>query len=189
VGDLSTRPPLTHHPPASVEVPEPSTPQESSEDFKDGRDALGAQQCLKRPTGRQSPPAGSIDQRNNKRRREEILTSSDGELSFSERDFSDSDQGGHDNRHPKRRVSTNDFGASIWTLEEWRMLLTSGDTSDSKDLSEDDGKPQIHTDPSKSKTQWSAAEAQRTITRSLRILQGRSKEAPFRALKLPESIN
>jgi hypothetical protein len=58
-----------------------------------------------------------------------------------------------------------------------------------KDSSEDDGKPQIHTNPSKYKTQWSAAEAQRTTTRSLRILQGRRKEAPFRALKLPESID
>jgi hypothetical protein len=90
---------------------------------------------------------------------------------------------------PQRRVSTNGFGTSKWTLEEWRMLLTSGDASDSKDSSEDDGKLQIHTDPSKSKTQWSAAKAQRMITRSLRILQGRRKEAPFRALKLPESID
>jgi hypothetical protein len=110
----------------------------------------------------------------------------DGELSTYETDFSDSDQGVHDNRRLKRRVSTNDVGASKWTLEEWRMLLMSGD---SKDSSEDDGKPQIHMNPSKSKTQWSAAEAQRTIMRSLRILQGRRKEAPFRALKLPESID
>jgi hypothetical protein len=69
------------------------------------------------------------------------------------------------------------------------MLLTSGDASDSKDSSEDDGKQQIHTDPSKSKTQWSATEAQRRITHSLRILHGRRKEAPFRVLKLPKSIN
>jgi hypothetical protein len=58
-----------------------------------------------------------------------------------------------------------------------------------KDLSEDNGKPQIHTNPSKSKSQWSAADAQRSISRSLRILQNRKKEAPFRALKLPESID
>jgi hypothetical protein len=116
-------------------------------------------------------------------------SSSDGKLSSYETDFSDNDQGGHDNRRPKRCISTNDVGASKWTLEECRMLLTSGDASDSKDLSEDDGKLQIHMNPSKSKTQWSAAEAQRTISRSMRILQNRRKEAPFRALKLPESID
>jgi hypothetical protein len=76
-------------------------------------------------------------------------SSSDGELSSYETEFSDSDQGRHDNRRPKRRVSTNDVGSSKWTLEEWRMLLTSGDASDSKDLSEDDGKPQIHMNPPK----------------------------------------
>jgi hypothetical protein len=76
-------------------------------------------------------------------------------------DFSVSDQGGHDNRRPKRRITENDVGASKWMLEEWRMLLTSGDASDSKESSEDDGKPQIHMNPSKSKAQWSAADTQR----------------------------
>jgi hypothetical protein len=69
------------------------------------------------------------------------------------------------------------------------MLLTSGDASDSKDSSEDDGKPQIHMNPSKSKNQWSAADVQWSISRSLRILQNRRKEAPLRVLKLPESID
>jgi hypothetical protein len=69
------------------------------------------------------------------------------------------------------------------------MLLMSGDASDSKDSSEDDGKQQIRTNPSKSKSQWLAADAQRSILRSLRILQNWKKEAPFRALKLPESID
>jgi hypothetical protein len=69
------------------------------------------------------------------------------------------------------------------------MLLTSGNASDSEESSGNDGRPCTHTDPSKSKTMWSPEEAQRTITRSLRILQGRRKKAPFRALKLPESIN
>jgi hypothetical protein len=74
-------------------------------------------------------------------------------------------------------------------LEEWRMLLTSGDASDSKEPCEDDRKPQIHMNPSKSKAQWSAADAQRSISHTLRILQNRKKEAPFRSLKLPESID
>jgi hypothetical protein len=185
----------TRRPPASVEVPEPSTPQASSGDSEEGEDALGAQQHRKRTASRRSPPAGSLDHRHRKRRREEEVapdsTSSaeDGEMSSEETDFSVSDQGGHDNRRPKRRISANDIGASKWTLEEWIMLLTSGDANDSKDSSDDDGKPQIHPNPSKSKNQWSAADVQRSISRSLRILQNRRKEAPFRALKLPDSID
>jgi hypothetical protein len=88
---------------------------------------------------------------------------------------------------PKRRIAETDVGASKWTLEEWRMLLTTGDASDSKESSEDDGKPQIRANPSKPKAQWSAADMQRSIACSLRILQNRKKEAPFRALKLPDS--
>jgi hypothetical protein len=106
-----------------------------------------------------------------------------------ETDFSVSDQGGHDNRCSKRRIAETDVGASKWTLEEWRMLLTTGDASDSKESSDDDGKPQIRAKPSKSKAKWSAADTQRSIARSLRILQNRKKEAPFRALKLPDSID
>jgi hypothetical protein len=68
------------------------------------------------------------------------------------------------------------------------MLLITGDASDSKESSEDDGKPQIHANP-KSKAKWSAADMQRSIARSLRILQNRKKEAPFRSLKLPDSID
>jgi hypothetical protein len=59
-------------------------------------------------------------------------TSSDGELS-SETEYSVSDQGGHDNRCPKKRIAETDVGTSKWTLEEWRMLLTSGDASDSNE--------------------------------------------------------
>jgi hypothetical protein len=69
------------------------------------------------------------------------------------------------------------------------MLVTSGDASDSEESSGDDGRPRTHTNPSKSKIKWSAAEAQQTITRILKILQGRRKKALFRALKLPESID
>jgi hypothetical protein len=74
-------------------------------------------------------------------------------------------------------------------LEEWKMLLMTGDASDSKESSDDDGKPQIHAKPSKPKAKWLAADTQRSIARSLRILQNRKKEAPFRALKLPDSID
>jgi hypothetical protein len=66
------------------------------------------------------------------------------------------------------------------------MLLTTGD---SKESSDDDGKPQIRAKSSKPKTKWSAADTQRSIARSLRFLQNRKKEAPFRALKLPNSID
>jgi hypothetical protein len=58
-------------------------------------------------------------------------TSSDGELSSEETEYSVSDQGGHINRCPKRRIAETDVGASKWMLEEWRMLLTTGNASDS----------------------------------------------------------
>jgi hypothetical protein len=83
----------------------------------------------------------------------------------------------------------HDFGASKWTTEEWRLLLTSGDVSDSDETSVDDGRPRTHTNPSKSKTKWSAAKAQQQIKHSLKLLKGRKKEAPFRALTLPDSID
>jgi hypothetical protein len=111
------------------------------------------------------------------------------ELSSEETDFSVSDQGGHDNRRPKRRIAETDVGTSKWTLEEWRMLLTTGDASDSKESSDDDGNPQIRTKPSILKAKWSAADTQRSIARGLRFLQNRKKEAPFRSLKLPDSID
>jgi hypothetical protein len=115
-------------------------------------------------------------------------TSSDVELSY-ETEISVSDQGGHDHRRPKRRVTDSDVGASKWTLEEWRLLLTTGDASDSKESSDDDGKPQRCAKPSIPKAKWSAADAQRSIARSLRFLQNKRKEAPFRALALPSSID
>jgi hypothetical protein len=62
-------------------------------------------------------------------------------------------------------------------LEEWKMLLTTGDASDSKELSDDNSKPQIRAKPSKPKAKWSAADTQRSITRSLRILQNRKKKS------------
>jgi hypothetical protein len=58
-----------------------------------------------------------------------------------------------------------------------------------KESSDDDGKPQIRAKPSVPKAKWSAADLQRSITRSLRFLQNRKKEAPFRTLKLPDSID
>jgi hypothetical protein len=67
------------------------------------------------------------------------------------------------------------------------MLLTTGDANDSKESSDDDGKPQIRRKPSIPKAKWSAADTRQSIARSLRFLQNRKKEAPFRALKLPDS--
>jgi hypothetical protein len=69
------------------------------------------------------------------------------------------------------------------------MLLTTGDASDSKESSDDNGKPQIRMKPSVPKAKWSAADMQQSIARSLRFLQNRKKEAPFRALKLPDFID
>jgi hypothetical protein len=141
---------------------------------------------IARKLKRQSP-AGSIVHRHV----EEVYTSSDDELPSSERDAdpSASDQGGHDNRQPKRRDSASDFGTSIWTTQEWKLLLASGDFSDSDETSMDDGRPRIHTKPSKSKTKWSATKVNTQIKSSLRLLRDRKKEAPFRALRLPDSIN
>jgi hypothetical protein len=78
---------------------------------------------------------------------------------------------------------------SIWTTQEWKLLLASGDVSDSDETSEDDGKPHTHTKPSKYNTKWSASQAHSHIKSSLRLLKGRKKGAPFRALRLPDSIN
>jgi hypothetical protein len=69
------------------------------------------------------------------------------------------------------------------------MLLTTGDASDSKESSDDDSKPQIRAKPSVPKAKWSVADAQRSIACSLRFLQNKKKEAPFRALTLPSSID
>jgi hypothetical protein len=77
-----------------------------------------------------------------------------------ETEFLVSDQGGHDNRHPKRRIAETDVGASKWMLEEWRMLLTTGDANDSKESSNDDGKPQIRAKPYIPKAKWMAADTQ-----------------------------
>jgi hypothetical protein len=122
-----------------------------------------------------------------------VFTSSeeDGELADSEEDTkpSASYQGGHDDRQPKRRALASDVGTSIWTTLEWKLLLASGDFSDSDDISEDDGKPHTHTKPSKCKTKWSASQAHSQIKSSLRMLKGQKKAAPFRALRLPDTIN
>jgi hypothetical protein len=72
------------------------------------------------------------------------------------------------------------FGASIWTTQEWKIFLASGDISDSDNTREDDGKPRTHTKPSKCKTKWSASKAHRQIRFSLRMLRGRKKAEPFR---------
>jgi hypothetical protein len=110
---------------------------------------------------------------------EEVYFSSDDELPSSERDTdpSASDQGGHDNRQPKRRDSASDFGASIWTTLEWKLLLASGDFSDSDETSVDDGRPRTHTKPSK--TKWSATKTNAQIKSSLKLLKDLKKEAPF----------
>jgi hypothetical protein len=100
-----------------------------------------------------------------------------------------SDQGGHDDRQPNRRASANDFGTSIWTTQEWKILLASSDINDSDDTSEDDGKPRTYTKPSKCKTKWSASQAHSQVRSSLRMLSGRKKAEPFRALRLPDTIN
>jgi hypothetical protein len=99
--------------PASVEDPKSS----KSGDSKYGairpqkRAALGTARNLRvaHKLKRQSP-AGSIVLH-----MEEVYTPSDDELPLSARDTdpSASDQGGHDNRQPKRRDSASDFGASI----------------------------------------------------------------------------
>jgi hypothetical protein len=102
---------------------------------------------------------------------EEVYTTSeeDGELTASEQDSepSASDQGEHDDHQPKCRASTSDFGAFIWTTQEWKLLLASGDVSDSDDTSEDDSKPRTHTKPSKYKTKWSASQVYSQIKTSL----------------------
>jgi hypothetical protein len=122
-----------------------------------------------------------------------VLTSSeeDGKLADSEEDTdpSASDQGGHNDCQPKCRASASDFGASIWTTQEWRLLLASGDFSESDNSSEDEGKPHTHTKPSKCKTRWSTSQVHSQIKSSPRMLKGRKKAAPFRALRLPDSIN
>jgi hypothetical protein len=122
----------------------------------------------------------------------EVFTSSeDGELANSEEDTepSASDQGRHDDCQPKRRASASDFGTSIWTTQEWKILLASGDYSDLDDTSKEDSKLRTHTKPSKCKTKWSASQAHSQIKSSLRMLRGRKKAAPFRALRLPDTIN
>jgi hypothetical protein len=53
----------------------------------------------------------------------------------------------------------------------------------------DDGRPRTHTNPSKSKTKWSATKVSQQIKYSLKLLKGRKKEAPFRGLKLQDSID
>jgi hypothetical protein len=68
-------------------------------------------------------------------------------------------------------------------------LQPSGYFSDLDDTSEDDGKPRTHTKPSKCKTRWSASQAHSQIKSSLMMLKGRKKAVPFRALRLPDSIN
>jgi hypothetical protein len=137
---------LKRQSPASVEDPESS----KLGDSEDGairpqkRAALGTARDprVARKLKRQ-PPAGSIVRRYHKCQVEEIYTSSDDELPSSERDTdpSDSDQGGQDDCQPKRRDSASDFGASIWSTQEWKLLLASGDISDSDETTEDDGKP------------------------------------------------
>jgi hypothetical protein len=57
------------------------------------------------------------------------------------------------------------------------------------DTSEDDGKPRTHTKPSKCKTKWSASQAHSQIRSRLRMLKGRKKAEPFRALRLPDTFN
>jgi hypothetical protein len=139
---------------------------------------------------RQSP-VGSIVHRHHKGHAEEVYTSSDGEFPSSERvtDPSASDQGGNDDCQPKRRDSASEFGTSIWTTQEWKLLLASGDVSDSDETSVDDGRPRTHTKPSKYKTKWSATKAHTQIKSSLKILKDWKKGAPFTALRLPDSIN
>jgi hypothetical protein len=94
------------------------------------------------------PSSQAITSHHKRHREESGSTSSEGELS-SETEYSVSDQGGHDNRRPKRRIEETDVGASKWTLEEWWMLLTSGDASDSKESSDNDSDLEVQTDASK----------------------------------------
>jgi hypothetical protein len=108
-------------PPVSVDAPDPSTPRANLEESEEGNDAPGDRRHRKRKTSQRSPQADSLDHRRRKRRREESTqgsTSSDGELSSEETEYSVSDQGGHDNRRPKRRIAETDVGTSKWTLEE-----------------------------------------------------------------------
>jgi hypothetical protein len=175
-GGTSSHQALTRRPPVLVDTPDPSTPRASSEKSEEEDDAPGDRCHRKRKASWRSPQADSLDHRRRKCRREESAqgsTSSDGELSLEETDFSVSVQGGNDNRCPKRRIAETDVGASKWTLEEWRMLLTTGDASNSKESSNNDGKPQIRAKPSIPKAKWSAADTQWSIARSLR-----KKEAP-----------
>jgi hypothetical protein len=179
---------LTRRPPASVDAPVPSTPQESSEKSAAGDDVRGDRCHRKRKTSQHSPQADSLEGhcRHKRRREESGSTSSDGKLS-SETEYLVSDQGGHDNRCPKRRIADTNIGASKCLLEEWQMLLTTGDASDFKELSNDDGKPQIRAKPSVPKAKWSAADTQGSIARSLRFLQNKKKEAPHSEIKTRSS--
>jgi hypothetical protein len=103
--------------------------------------------------------------------------------------LSSSDHGGHDNRQPKRRSSAKDFGASVWTTQEWKILRASGDISASDDASEDAGKPRIPTKPSRRKTKWSSNLGQKQVKAGIGMLQDQEKAEPFRCLKVPESIS
>jgi hypothetical protein len=79
----------------------------------------------------------------------------DGKVNDTDEDpseFSSSDHTGHDNRQPKCRSTAKDFGASEWTMKEWKILHASGNISASDDASEDNGKPRIYTKPSRRKT-------------------------------------
>jgi hypothetical protein len=172
------------------DAPDPSTPPEQSEESAARADVRGDRRHQKRKTSWQYPQADSLEGhcRHKRRREESGSTSSDGELSY-ETEFLVSDQGGHDDRCPKRHVADSNVCASKWTLEEWQLLLTTGDASDSKESSDDDGKPQRHAKPSVPKAKWSAANAQRSIVCSLWFLHNKRKEAAFRALALPSSID
>jgi hypothetical protein len=74
-------------------------------------------------------------------------------------------------------------------MQEWKLLLVSGDVSDSDDTSEHDGKPHTYTKPLKYKTKFSASQAHSQIKSSLGLLKSGKKGTPFRALRLPDSIN
>jgi hypothetical protein len=77
----------------------------------------------------------------------------------------------------------------VWTTQEWKILCASGDISASDDASEDDGKPRIHTKPSRRKTKWSSNLGQKQVKAGIGMLQDQEKAEPFRCLKLLESIN
>jgi hypothetical protein len=149
--------------PALVEDPElpdfPSRPRttrhqdsrEGSEDSEDGatrpqkRAALGTARNPRVARKLATVPCRLRHRHTCHAPQEEVFTflEEDGELTASELDSepSASDQNGHDDRQPKRRASASDFGASLWTTQEWKLLLASCDVSDSDDSSEDDGKP------------------------------------------------